>query len=213
MPSKNIVKNYFSNTYYHLYTRGVNKRKIFKDEQDYAMFIRYLKLYLTPIKILKKTSFLDLRIDKFIRNNLSEDVDLACFALMPNHIHLLVKLKKQKGIEKLMRRILTGYAMYFNQKYKRVGPLFQSRYKATAVLSDQHLTYLTRYIHRNPIKIKRTNPFEYTSYSCYLGEKEANWIRPNDILGYFSNNNPILSYESFVEDGRYGFELGDLTLE
>lgn len=213
MPSKNIIKNYFPDFYYHLYSRGVNKRKIFKDEQDYATFLRYLKLYLLPIETIKKLSSHDMHINKFIKNNLSNQVDLICFALMPNHFHLLIKLKEKKGIEKLMRQMLTGYVMYFNQKYKRVGPLFQSRYKAAAVLNDEYLTYLTRYIHRNPLKIKRQNPFEYTSYSYFIGEKRAEWINPESILEYFSSNNPDLAYKNFVKDGRYGSDLGDLSLE
>lgn len=213
MPSRNIIKNYIPNYYYHLYTRGVNKRRIFNDEQDCAMFLRYLKLYLLPIEILKKLSITDIRVNKFIKNNLSNQVELTCFALMPNHFHLLVKLKEEKGIEKLMRRILTGYVMYFNQKYKRVGPLFQSRYKAAVVINDEYLTYLTRYIHRNPLKVKQLNPFEHTSYPYFIGEKRARWIHPDNILKYFSSNNPNLSYENFVEDGRYSSDLGGLALE
>lgn len=144
--------------------------------------------------------------------NLSNDVELNCYAVMPNHFHLLVKLKTPKGIENLMRRILTGYAMYFNQKYRRVGHLFEGRYKAAAVLTDEYLTYVTRYIHRNPLNSKKAKT-EYTSLPYYVGEKKANWIKPDVILEYFNANNPKLSYQGFVEDDLNDFDLGSLTLE
>lgn len=214
MPSKNLIKTYLPDYYYHLYTRGVNKRKIFMDENDCVVFLRYLKLYLSPIEELKKMSDLDLRITKFIRNNLSEDIDLSCFALMPNHIHLLVKLHSIKGAELLMRRVLTAYAMYFNSKYKRVGHLFQSRYKAAVVLSDEYLLYLTRYIHRNPVKLSEPAFFpKFTSYPYYLREKRASWIKPQEILTYFNEENANLSYKSFMEDSANEIPLGELTLE
>lgn len=213
MPSKNVVRTYIPGFYYHLYTRGVNKRKIFKDEQDYLTFIRYLKLYLLPIEILKKITSLDLRINKFIKNNVSDEIELVSFALMPNHIHLLIKLRTQKGVEKFMHRILIAYVMYFNQKYKRVGTLFQSRYKAVPVLNDDYLIYLTRYIHKNPLKIKPNNPFEFTSMPYFIGERKANWIKPNEILDHFSETNPLLSYKAFVENPSNSIDIAEITLE
>lgn len=211
MSSRNTEREFSPGTYYHIYTRGVNRRKIFKDTQDYNMFIRYLKLYLLPIELLKKLAMQDIRINKFIQTNLSKEVELNCFALMPNHFHLLVRLKEPKGIESLMRRILTGYAMYFNQKNKRVGHLFENRYKSVAVLTDDYLLYLTRYIHRNPLKSK-TARLEFTSMP-YYSEKEASWINPESILEHFSSTNPILSYKTFVEEKENEFDLGNLTLE
>lgn len=211
MSSRNTEREFSPGTYYHIYTRGVNRRKIFKDTQDYNMFIRYLKLYLLPIELLKKLAMQDIRINKFIHTNLSKEVELNCFALMPNHFHLLVRLKEPKGIESLMRRILTGYAMYFNQKNKRVGHLFENRYKSVAVLTDDYLLYLTRYIHRNPLKSKTARP-EFTSMP-YYSEKEASWINPESILEHFSSTNPILSYKTFVEEKENEFDLGNLTLE
>ena len=111
-----------------------------------------------------------------------------------------------------MRRVLTGYAMYFNKKYKRVGHLYEGRYKAVAVLSDEYLLYVTRYIHRNPLKLKAEKQ-QFTSISYFLGDKKANWIKPDEILHYFNDSNPNLSYKSFVEDDKNEVELENLTLE
>lgn len=172
MPSRNIIKQYIENGYYHIYNRGVEKRDIFLDEQDCAVFLHYLKLYLSPIEELKQLDLPGLRIQRFIYLNLSHEIVLLAFALMPNHIHLLIKQKTVDGIVKLMKRLATGYVMYFNKKYQRVGGLFQNRYKAVLIQSDPHLLHLSRYIHLNPANIDTTsiNFNDFTSYSYYIGQ-------------------------------------------
>lgn len=222
MPAKNIVKLYVENGHYHIYNRGVEKRDIFLDEQDCAVFLHYLKLYLSPVDELLTQHQLGFRVQRFIPLNLSKEVDLLAFALMPNHIHLQIKQYTRDGIIKFVRRLLTSYAMYFNKKYKRVGVLFQSTYKAVLIESESHLLHLSRYIHLNPIKLKSPliNFIDFSSYSYYLGHKQASWMKPEEILGYFKsgqrkNLKDLLSYQSFVEDylGDSSEILTDLTLE
>ena len=222
MPSKNIIKEYVENGYYHIYNRGVEKRDIFLDEQDCIIFLHYLKLYLSPIEELKQLDLPGLRISKFITLNLSAEVDLLAFALMPNHIHLQIKQKTADGIVKLMKRLATAYVMYFNKKYLRVGSLFQNTYKATLIETDEYLLHLSRYIHLNPAKtiFKKINFKEFTSYPYYLGQKHASWIKPQEILRYFrsarrKNLKDILSYQSFVEDYKESSVeiLGPLIIE
>lgn len=216
MPAKNILKQYVEEGYYHIYNRGVEKRAIFIDNQDTAVFLHYLKLYLSPLTELEKMSRDNpkSRLRRFLIKNLSQEIELLAFSLMPNHIHLLVKQHSKDGITKLMRRLLTSYVMYFNRKYKRIGSLFQSRYKAALVLKDEYLLHLSRYIHLNPLAIKSSLNFnEFSSYHYYLGKKQANWIKPYEILDYFSSNQRVdnkntLSYQSFVEN----YSLDD-TLE
>jgi len=151
MPARNIVKSYIENGYYHIYNRGVEKRDIFLDEQDCKVFLHYLKLYLSPIEELRELNLPGLRILRFIRLNLSQEVNLLAFSLMPNHIHLQIKQTTKDGIVKFMRRLSTSYVMYFNRKYQRVGALFQNTYKAVLIESDPHLLHLSRYVHLNPI--------------------------------------------------------------
>lgn len=223
MPAKHTVKLYVENGYYHIYNRGVEKRQIFLDEQDCRVFLRYLKLYLSPVADLEKQSFENLRISRFISLNLFNEIDLLAFALMPNHIHLLVKQKTKDGIVKLMRRVATSYVTYFNKKYKRVGSLFQSIYKAVLIDSDNYLLHLSRYIHLNPSTLNlEINFLNYSSYPYYLEEKHANWIKPEEILSYFRNEQKqwiknTFSYKSFVKDFKdnvdIGERLGDLVLE
>lgn len=217
MPARNIVKSYIENGYYHIYNRGVEKRIIFQDEQDCKMFLFYIKLYLSPIEEVQKLSAVKIRVNRFIPLNLSKEVDLLSFALMPNHIHLLVKQYTSDGIIKFTRRLSTGYVMYFNRKYNRLGGLFQSTYKAAFIDSDEYLIHLSRYIHHNPMKLE--NPsfdfVTFSSYPYYVEQKYASWIKPKEILSYFNRRNPNLSYKNFVEEVILDSKdvLGEIVLE
>jgi putative transposase len=204
MPSKNILKIYVENGYYHIYNRGIEKKEIFKNEDDCRIFLHYISLYLSPVDEILKLYPDNVRIRRFISLNLSQEVDLLSFALMPNHFHFLVKQKNKDGIIKFTRRLMTSYAMYFNKKYDRVGTLFQGRYKAVNVDRDEYLLHLSRYIHLNPADINSNLDFnKYSSYSYFIGLKNASWIKPKEILDYFSLKSDDLkssSYKNFVED-------------
>lgn len=220
MPAKNTIKIYLKEAYYHIYSRGVDKREIFLDKEDCIMFQRLLKLYLSPPEVLLlEKEITPRRLHKITFLNIYNEVDLISFSLMPNHFHLQVKQTSFDGIIKLTRRVLTSYAQYFNNKYKRKGPLFESTYRAVLVETDEQLLYLSSYIHRNPMKLK--NPkFDFTEFSSlpyYLGEKKAYWLKPKVILDYFheKKGKGVFSYESFVKDFRENPEeiLEELTLD
>ncbi len=212
MPAKNTVKQFIENGYYHVYNRGVEKRDIFMDKQDYAVFLNYLKKYLDPT----------LGSDPlWQRKSLFQEVELIAFCLMPNHFHLLVKQKTINSITKLLRAVCTRYVMYFNKKYERVGGLFQGKYKAALVMEDSYLLHLSRYIHLNPhIGSDPLINYPYSSYNHYLGNKNSAWIKPDEILTFFKSAQKTslkdcLSYQSFVEDYKQDPEeiLNELTLE
>lgn len=125
---------------------------------------------------------------------------------MTNHFHFLVKQNSANAIDGFMNSLCTRYTMYFNRKYKRIGPLYQDVYKAVIVVSDEQLLHLTRYIHRNPVHSDSKGSVSYSdiikqpsSYLEYLGQRKTEWIRPEEILEFFSKTNPSLSYQSFVE--------------
>ena len=220
MPSRNIIKTYIEGGYYHIYNRGVEKRDIFLDENDCKIFLHYIKLYLSPIEEILKAYPDNVRIRRFTRLNLAKEVDLLCFSLMPNHFHFLVKQKNKDGIIKFMRRLMTSYVMYFNKKNNRVGTLLQGRYKAINVDKDEYLLHLTRYIHLNPFELKSKNiSFKnFSSYKYYLGTKQASWVKPEEILEYFSFKSKkykISTYKNFVEDSLLNSKeiLGELSLD
>jgi len=226
MPAKYRYKTYAPNSYYHLLNRGIEKRSIFQDKQDYAVFLSYLKLYLTPPQIIDKRQLRSHPIlqgpsPSFIQppsrklNNYYQHITLLAYCLMPNHFHLMVHQKNKTDIQSFMRSLLTKYSMYFNKKYNRVGPLFQGRYKAVPIKSEQQFLYLSKYIHRNPIPILGERPlksYEYSSYQNYIGIKQQKWVKPKNILSYFSKIRPNNSYQQFVEESAIELDK-TLTLE
>ena len=113
---------------YHVYNRGNRKNKIFLNVKDYQRFLRKLKEY----------------TKKF-------DVSLVCYCLMPNHFHLLLVQKDESAITKFMLSLCTSYSKYFNIKHELVGRLFQARFRAKIVETDEYLLHLSRYIHLNSI--------------------------------------------------------------
>lgn len=117
-----------------------------------------------------------------------------------------------------------GYAKYFNTKYQRVGPLFQGRFKAKIIETDEYLLQLSAYIHNNPIaKLDSGNPvdsrnrlrtYPYSSYLEYISVVKPDISSPNFILSYFSKSVPNLTYEAFVEGFDPDYEvLAPLILE
>ncbi len=224
MPSKNSIKSYVENGYYHLYNRGVEKRIIFEDEQDYGVFLGYLKEYLSPkdeddLRQKLGEENLDHRekdkLTKLLRlNNFAEEISLLVYCLMPNHFHFFVKQRQAGSIDKFINSIGTRYTMYFNRKYKRVGRLYQDVYKAVLVEREYQFMYLSAYIHKQAIASQgvalRTQP---SSYPEYLGLRKTLWIYPEEVLSYFSKTNPELSYRNFVENRQELEVIKDLLIE
>ncbi len=225
MPSRNRVKQYVENSYYHVYNRGVEKRDIFIDDQDYRVFLHLLKFYLSPLNSDKHpltdlTGFVPVRVRPLA--NLYQEVELHCFCLMPNHFHLLIKQFSLSGMPNLLRRLLTTYSMYFNRRYDRVGHLFQGPYKAAIILDEPYLLHLSRYIHLNPKELTGSHlvSYLYSSYPYYLGDRKAQWLNTDFVLSFFKRSqDPILkglnSYKEFVEDPSSDPKetLGNLVLE
>lgn len=172
MPSRNRVKEYETTSYYHIYTRGVNKHAIFHTEDDYSFFLGLLKRYLSPTSGKKKPN-------RVAYKSYADRIQLISYALMPNHIHLFVYQEDMYAIRDLMRAVLTSYSMYFNHTYKRVGPLFQSRYLASRITEESYFEHITRYIHMNP---KNWQTSTHTSLDYFLQRRTANWIHPERVL-------------------------------
>ena len=138
--------------FYHLYNRGTEKREIFLDNTDRErlLVLLYLCNNAAPVDLKSQGRTLE-EIAKIKRENTLVDIAMYCF--MPNHFHLLVRAKDEKGVSRFMQKMLTAYTMYFNKKYERTGALFQGKFKAKQVSGDNYLKYLISYIHLNPIKI------------------------------------------------------------
>lgn len=211
MPSKNLIKFYIADSVYHIYNRGVEKRIIFKDAQDYKVFLNYLREYLTDPESTPKLQGRTLQLR--IKNYFAE-IELLAFCLMPNHFHMIIKQKDKNSIKKFTQSLFTRYSMYFNKKYDRVGSLFQSKYKATNAINEDYLLDLTKYIHLNPVK-NLINA--YSSYSDYLGLTNTVWLNTKIVMDKFNNNHFILhhkikSYKDFVENFKNDSDFEDIDL-
>lgn len=223
MPAKNSLKTYSKDSYYHLYNRGVEKRIIFQDRQDYNVFLSYLKTYLLPKDEMMLKNLLSdptstwadkEKVIQLLRmNNFAEEISLIAYCLMPNHFHFLLKQKSSNAIDRLMSSLGTRYTMYFNKKYKRVGSLYQAVYKAVCVESNEQLLHLSSYIHRNPLSKKQmlSQPSSLPEY--LTTKKKSEWVHPDIVLSYFSKTNPKLSYKSFVLQTEDLFLIEKLSID
>lgn len=125
--------------------------------------------------------------------HLYSDVSLLCYCLMNNHFHLLIYQHTPAAMSKLMRGIMTSYSMYFNKKYGLSGALFESRYKASRISSDEYLMHISRYIHLNP---KDWMAYPYSSiHSYYLCAPE--WLHPEPVVELFGS---LPKYADYLND-------------
>lgn len=141
--------------WYHCYNRGVDKRIIFTSPKDHERFLMLLYACnsVEPIhisNIYQGKTLVDLVGAVKRKKTL---VDIGAYCQMPNHNHLLLREHNYGGITSFMRRLGTGYTMYFNIKYKRVGALYQGAFKAKHIVSDQNFNRAVSYIHANPAEL------------------------------------------------------------
>ncbi|MCL1876969.1 transposase [Candidatus Saccharibacteria bacterium] len=180
-------KEYAPESYYHVYSRGVNKEPIFLNNKDYDVFISLFKRYLSeePARDPERRTY----------PNYYKRIELLTYALMPNHFHLLIyQGEDDHALEQFMRSLMTSYSKYFNKEHKRVGPVFQSRYLAKRIVDEAHLYHISRYIHLNPRNWRNSTQ---TSLDFYSGKRHANWINPRKVLQLFPNFD---AYLKFLED-------------
>ena len=168
--------------YYHLYNRGNNYQKIFFAHENYLYFLRLIRKYLRP-----------------------EDVVIIAYCLMPNHYHLLVYLNSE-NLSKCMQPLLLAYTKAINKRYKRVGALFQGRFKGKWIDRNAYLLQLSRYIHQNPVIARLVNKpedWEFSSYRDYIGQRSGTLPDPEVILSQFSSRE---EYQKFVDDYTENFD-------
>jgi len=179
--------------YYHIFNRGTDKRKIFSTSSDYKRFINSMIRFNTTIPSWKMDD--QVEVQPRLEDQL---VDIAAYCLNPNHFHFILRQKKDSGISEFMRKLGTGYTMYFNKINSRTGVLFQGRFKSVHINSNEYLLYLSAYVNcNNDIhEISSAKNYAWTSFGEYCG-KESGPIGcyTNDILGQFKN---FREYEDFA---------------
>lgn len=191
--------------FYHVFNRSIARQPIFTRKDEYQRGLEVLNYYSyqkPPLRFshykrltfLKKADFLaGLEGSKKI-------VQLLAFCLMPNHVHFLIKEIEDGGISRYMSNFQNSYAKYFNIKNDRTGSLFQTRFKAVRIETDEQLLHVMRYIHLNPLTsfiIRDVNQLEnylWTSFSVYLGKQHLNSIETSFILNYFRSLKEFINF-------------------
>lgn len=170
---------------YHIMNRGNRRSDIFKDEEDF-------QVYLT---ILKQT------MEKYTYT-------LYSYCLMTNHLHMQIETTDVE-IWNIMRYINLAYTKYFNNKYNFIGHLFQGRYRAEIIESDSYNLQTSRYIHLNPVKasmVERPIEYKWSSYGVYMGQVKSDIVNEQKILSYFKDNSREL-YREYVESKLINLEI------
>jgi len=199
--------------FYHIYNRGVDKRDIFLDEEDLNRFLQGVEEFnvVEPIGSIYENSFtkkqLGSKASKLKASKLKRGgklVNFVCYCLNPNHYHFTIQQVADRGIEKFMQRIGTGYTKYFNNKYKRTGALFQGKFKAVHINSNPQLIHLSVYINLNH-KVhqlgSKASKLVKNSWNEYIGKSDAVICSKDIILGQFKN---IEEYKKFAEEALGG---------
>ena len=169
----------------HVMVRGLERRPIFRTDLDRADFVRRL------VALVDATG-----------------LTVYAWALLPTHAHLLVRTG-QRPLARCMRALLTGYAGAFNRRHRRVGHLFQNRYKSIVVEEEPYLLELVRYLHLNPLRaqvvptLAALDRYPWTGHSALLGARPCAWQATGAVLQQFGPTpaRARKAYRAFVGDG------------
>ncbi len=172
----------YEGAFYHVITRGNQRRRLFKGDDDFQKYISLLAFYKERYKY-----------------------SLYAYALMSNHVHLLIETR-QIPLSKILQGINQSYTMYFNGKYKTVGHLFQGRYKAIVCDKDAYLLSLIKYIHLNPVKAKiakEAGEYRWSSHRSYDKQLKNDIVDTDPVLRMFSEDKSQARklYRAYINDG------------
>lgn len=168
--------------YYHVYNRGINRGKIFFEEENYLFFLKQFKKYITPF------------------------ADVLAYCLMPNHFHFFIRVKesnietenknKLNSVQKAFKDFFISYSKSINKRYDRTGALFQYKFKRKEISGLAHYTWLLYYIHQNPIKAglcKEFSKWKYSSYSSLISNQPTILFR-DEVISWFSSKKAFIDF-------------------
>lgn len=170
---------------YHVNARGIERGRIFSDDRDRIMFLNKLGELVTETGI-----------------------KVHAFALIPNHVHLLLG-REHISIAAFMHRLLTAYAVHFNKRHRRAGHLFQNRYKSVICQEDIYFLELVRYINLNPVRagivpsLDELARWPFASHSYVNGKRRLRWFDPDPVLSFFgaTKGKSRKAYAVFMAEG------------
>lgn len=188
--------------YYHVYNRGVEKRDVFSDTEDLERFLQSLEEFnaLDPIGSIYEKTFRDRLFGS--PTSKKPQISITAYCLNPNHYHLLLCQLMENGISKFMQKLGTGYTKYFNEKNKRTGVLFQGKFKAKHIDSNEYLLRASVYINlNNRIGVSNTvggqaSKLSASSWEEYCGKARLSRCNTDIILQQFRS---VSEYKVFSE--------------
>lgn len=170
-------RKWFPGASYHVVARGNRKEEIFRQVEDYKVYMKLLR------KVNEKYPF-----------------RLYSYCLMGNHVHLQIATTDSE-IWKIMRELHWAYSMYFNGKYDLTGHLFQGRYYSELIDTESYLLQISKYIHLNPVKagiVDKPIQYPWSSYRVFMGVNKDDLVDEEFILNLFQNGSREL-YREYVE--------------
>jgi putative transposase len=191
-------KNFAKSSIYHLYNRGDNKEIIFRDEQDYRAFLFRLGLALG----FEKKNLDECEITKSPKSRIRisglkpDNFKLHAFCLMPNHIHLLIEQCGDESLSKLILKVSTSFSKYINIKYKRIGHVFQDRFKSVRIETNPQLMLVSSYIHMNPVKdssVDKPEGYKWSSYNDFIVDRKNPIVHKKFLTEIFGSTKSFIN--------------------
>jgi len=170
---------------HHVIVRGIEQRRIFDDDGDCRSFV-----------------------SRMAKVAVESETTIYAWSLLPNHAHILMR-SGPLGISKFMRRLLTGYAVYFNLRHDRQGYLFQNRYKSILCEEEVYFKELIRYVHLNPLRaglvddLAGLDHYPWCGHAFVVNGAEHPWHDVSFVLSRFGEKSreAIRKYREFLEGG------------
>ena len=192
--------------YYHIYNRGTDKREVFLDEADFERFLESMTAFntLDPIGSIYENYFRKKQLGSRTSKNGSNKklINIVAYCLNPNHYHFILQQLTEKGIEKFMQRLGTGYTKYFNNRYGRSGVLFQGKFKSIHITSNPQLLHVSAYVNLNSRVHQLGSRTSKSSWGEYTGQqKKVPLCEMSQIIGQFHSPE---EYQAFAENSVQG---------
>lgn len=195
---------FIAGQFYHIYNRGVDKRTIFEDPEDLLRFMETMKEFNREDTV--GSLYEARRIKVKFRGSTSKNkklVNFVAYCLNQNHYHFILEPLIENGIQKFMHKLSTGYTMYFNEKNKRSGALFQGRYKSVHVNNNEYLLHLSVYVNLNDRVHKNLNKpwmekYPFSSFDEFVGKQKGKLVCSSGIILDQFLSRP--KYKMYAED-------------
>ena len=168
-------RNFYKNTYHHLYNRGANKENIFFEKENYLYFLRRMKYYKQKYKI-----------------------NILAYCLMSNHFHLFVEQRSSEtSISNFISSLLNSYVKSVNKKYLHSGTLFESKTKSKQIEDEAYFRWVIKYILENPVSaglVENVYDWEYSNALDLLGKRKGTLTNVSEVISYFNSKEAMIEF-------------------